>query len=99
MRSHSIDIKQIKINDRFWSKHVDLVRNAIIPYQWEAMNDRIEDESPVIASRISRLLQAEAQVNSMALYSRIRMLPNGLKQWDFHWHAIRMRHLRRLQMK
>lgn len=43
MRSRSIDIKQIKINDSFWSKHVDLVRNAIIPYQWEAMNDRIED--------------------------------------------------------
>lgn len=43
MRLHSVDIKQISIKDNFWSKHVDLVRNAIIPYQWEAMNDRIED--------------------------------------------------------
>ena len=43
MRSNSLDIKNISIHDPFWSKHVDLVRNAIIPYQWEAMNDRIPD--------------------------------------------------------
>lgn len=43
MRLHSLDLKDISIQDPFWSKHVDLVRNAIIPYQWEAMNDRIPD--------------------------------------------------------
>ena len=43
MRSNSLDIKNISIHDPFWSRHVDLVRNAIIPYQWEAMNDRIPD--------------------------------------------------------
>ena len=43
MRLHSLDLKTIQISDPFWSKHVDLVRNAIIPYQWEAMNDRIPD--------------------------------------------------------
>lgn len=43
MRLQSLDIKNIVIKDPFWSKHVDLVRTQIIPYQWEAMNDRIED--------------------------------------------------------
>ena len=43
MRLNSLDLKNIHIQDPFWSKHVDLVRNAIIPYQWEAMNDRIPD--------------------------------------------------------
>ena len=43
MRSESLDLKQIKIKDPFWSKHVDLVKSVIIPYQWDAMNDRIED--------------------------------------------------------
>lgn len=43
MRLHSVDLKKISIRDSFWSKHVDLVRKAIIPYQWEAMNDRIPD--------------------------------------------------------
>ncbi len=42
-RSESLDLKQIKIKDPFWSKHVDLVKNVIIPYQWDVMNDRIED--------------------------------------------------------
>ena len=43
MRAESLKLKDIKINDTFWSSHVDLVRNAIIPYQWEAMNDRSPD--------------------------------------------------------
>lgn len=43
MRAESLKLKNIKINDPFWSDHVDLVRKAIIPYQWEAMNDRIPD--------------------------------------------------------
>ena len=43
MRANSLDLKEVSIRDPFWSKHVDLVRNAIIPYQWEAMNDRIPD--------------------------------------------------------
>ena len=43
MRAKSLKLKDIKIHDPFWSSHVDLVRNAIIPYQWDAMNDRIPD--------------------------------------------------------
>lgn len=43
MKLQSIDLNRIAIADNFWSKHVDLVRKAIIPYQWEAMNDRIKD--------------------------------------------------------
>ena len=43
MRLQSLELRQISIEDPFWSQHVDLVRKAIIPYQWEAMNDRIPD--------------------------------------------------------
>lgn len=42
-RNESLDLSKIKIKDPFWSKHVDLVRDVIIPYQWDAMNDRIPD--------------------------------------------------------
>lgn len=41
MRSESLDLKRIKIKDTFWSRHVELVKSAIIPYQWEVMNDRV----------------------------------------------------------
>lgn len=43
MRAKSLKLKDMKIQDPFWSKHVELVRNVIIPYQWDAINDRIED--------------------------------------------------------
>ncbi|WMC93428.1 glycoside hydrolase family 127 protein [Kineothrix sp. MB12-C1] len=46
MKLQQIDLQKIKINDSFWSKHVHLVKDAIIPYQWEAMNDRIPGAEP-----------------------------------------------------
>lgn len=46
MRLQPIDLKQITIDDPFWSKHVDLVRREIIPYQWRAMNDQEPDAEP-----------------------------------------------------
>lgn len=42
MKLNTIDLKNIKITDSFWSKHVDLVRKEIIPYQWAVMNDEIK---------------------------------------------------------
>lgn len=45
-RLYSVNLKKIKIKDTFWSKHVDLVKNEILPYQWNAMNDRIPDAEP-----------------------------------------------------
>ena len=63
MRLNSLNLKNISIHDPFWSKHVDLVRNAIIPYQWEAMNDR----------RILRLQQVERRGNFTGLFFRIQM--------------------------
>lgn len=46
MRLHSVDLKRIQIKDAFWSKHVKLVKETIIPYQWDAMNDRIPGAEP-----------------------------------------------------
>jgi len=46
MKLHPVDLKKIHINDAFWSKHVALVKEAVIPYQWDAINDRIEDAEP-----------------------------------------------------
>lgn len=46
MRLTSIDLKKINIHDGFWTKHVQLVKDVIIPYQWDAINDRIEGAMP-----------------------------------------------------
>ena len=39
-------LKNVKIKDDFWSRYVGLVHNAIIPYQWEIMNDKVEGAEP-----------------------------------------------------
>jgi len=38
----SIPLKDIHITDRFWNKYVHLVKDVIIPYQWDILNDRLE---------------------------------------------------------
>ena len=40
------DISQVSITDPFWSKIMETVRTKVIPYQWEALNDRIEGAEP-----------------------------------------------------
>lgn len=35
-----------KINDRFWSRLQEVIRTEGIPYQWEALNDRVETAEP-----------------------------------------------------
>lgn len=39
----SIDLKNIHITDSFWNKYVHLVKDVIILYQWDILNDRLED--------------------------------------------------------
>ncbi len=39
---HSIDLKNIKINDSFWNTYISLVDEVILPFQWDLMNDKVE---------------------------------------------------------
>lgn len=39
-------ISDVSINDTFWSPIMETVRKKVIPYQWEALNDRIEGAEP-----------------------------------------------------
>lgn len=36
----------MEIKDRFWRHYQELVRTKVVPYQWEALNDRIEGADP-----------------------------------------------------
>jgi hypothetical protein len=31
------------INDKFWNGYIDLVRDTVLPYQWDVMNDLVDD--------------------------------------------------------
>lgn len=39
----TIPISDIRITDSFFNKYRDLVGKVIIPYQWDVLNDRLED--------------------------------------------------------
>lgn len=42
----AIPMNRIKIVDSFWSKRQSLVRDVVIPYQWDALNDRVPGAAP-----------------------------------------------------
>lgn len=36
------DLKNIKIQDSFWNRYIDLVDQVILPFQWELIHDQVE---------------------------------------------------------
>ena len=41
-RIECVPLKSASIKDPFWSKYIGRVKEEVLPYQWEMMNDRIE---------------------------------------------------------
>lgn len=35
-------IKDVKIHSDFWRRYINLIRDVVVPYQWEILNDKIE---------------------------------------------------------
>ena len=38
---NKIKLSDVRIADGFFSRYAELVRTEVIPYQWDALNDRI----------------------------------------------------------
>ncbi|WP_372633064.1 glycoside hydrolase family 127 protein [Cohnella sp.] len=45
-RLFSIPLKNVTIDDAFWTPRQNLVRDTVIPYQWQALNDEIPGAEP-----------------------------------------------------
>ena len=41
-----VDLHKLKVTDAFLGEYQRLVRDVVIPYQWDALNDRIEEADP-----------------------------------------------------
>ena len=39
--SAPVSLKNIQVTDTFWKGEMELVRKEVIPYQWDALNDRV----------------------------------------------------------
>lgn len=42
-RVYEIKLSEIKIEDGFWNFYRSIVKNKMLPYQWEILNDRVEN--------------------------------------------------------
>ena len=49
--SSPISLRKVQVTDEFWKNEMELVRKEVIPYQWEALNDRIPDADPSFSMR------------------------------------------------
>ena len=44
--SHPIALRDATVTDPFWAAEQELVRTAVIPYQWNALNDNVPGAAP-----------------------------------------------------
>lgn len=44
--TNAVPMTDVSVGDAFWSNYMELVRTKMLPYQWEALNDRIPDAEP-----------------------------------------------------
>jgi len=44
--TNAVPMTDVSVSDAFWSNYMELVRTKMLPYQWEALNDRIPDAEP-----------------------------------------------------
>jgi len=42
-RHKTIPLKNVKIEDNFWSRYINLIHKVVIPYQWDILNDAVPD--------------------------------------------------------
>ena len=53
--------KGTHINDSFWTRYTRLIREVVIPYQWDALNDRVDHAEPSRAIRNFRIAAGEEE--------------------------------------
>ncbi|WP_052297648.1 glycoside hydrolase family 127 protein [Leadbettera azotonutricia] len=46
-----VSLGNVEISDKFWSPFMERVRTEVIPYQWQALNDKVEGAEPSFCIR------------------------------------------------
>ena len=61
--SRPLDLRAVRVTDGFWRERQETVRREVIPYQWEALNDRVEGAAPSFCMHnfraAARLMEAQ----------------------------------------
>ncbi len=53
--TQAVPMEEIQVKDGFWGHFIEVARTKIIPYQWEALNDRVEGAAPSYCMRNFRV--------------------------------------------
>ena len=61
-----VDLHKLKVNDPFLGQYQQLVRDVVIPYQWDALNDRIAEAEPSHAIENFRIAAGQQVIVSEA---------------------------------
>ncbi len=46
LSSVPLPLSAVRITDAFWERESDLIRRVVLPYQWDALNDRVPGAAP-----------------------------------------------------
>lgn len=79
--SKPLGLRQVTITDGFWQREMELVRKEVIPYQWDALNDRVPDAAPSYCMHnfhAAARLMARRRLEGMGVQAKYTM--NGFVQ-------------------
>lgn len=57
----TVPLNRIKISDPFWDRYIHLVKDVLIPYQWDILNDRLPDVETSHCIENFKIAAGEAQ--------------------------------------
>ncbi len=73
----SVDLKNVRIHDPYWDDMIRLIRETVIPYQWEVLNDRVQDAEP---SHVMRNFRIAAGLEEGEFYGMV-FQDSDLAKW------------------
>lgn len=94
--SRMLPVGRVKIEDAFWKEKQNLVRKEVIPYQWNALNDRIPGAAPSFCMhnfkaavqlnqrRMEEKENFQPPVYSYRGFERLPEKPGQLKEDEFY---------------
>ncbi|MGN0522024.1 MAG: glycoside hydrolase family 127 protein, partial [Eubacterium sp.] len=77
--SEHIELNQICIKDNFWSDKAELVRNKVIPYQYDALNDNIPNAQK--SRCIENFIKANKTVKKIKNNEPVKTFP--VDKWEY----------------
>ena len=80
MNISEVDLRKLTVSDPFLGQYQQLVRDVVISYQWDALNDRIPEAEPSHAIENFRIPPDLRRVNFTGWCFRTATSPNGWKR-------------------